>query len=323
MVLNQAGTQVVAESRHHPYGVERWRSGTFPTDYRYTGQRQEKGLGLYRMGARWYSRWLSADTLVPGAWEPQALNRYSYVLGNPLRYIDPSGHKETGECGYNGEECPNGSPPPPDLFDWLLKLLSDPAFLEWLDNWLWENVPSVIGVNAGVQFNLGFMFEGDLYPIDFSIVFNWRSGEISFMDSPGGDLYLGTPRLFGAAAYGGVVKIKGASENNNLQGWSAYYGVSASAEECAGVGVSVTDGRAITLDAARGKPVTVMGHQVGIPDPVYQYIDPGSGRSIATRQDNLTVSFNAIPNTIDVGAIAGLNYTALTTFRLPWWPLRK
>ncbi len=72
VVLNQAGTQVVAESRHHPYGVERWRRGTFPTDYRYTGQRQEEGLGLYRMGARWYDpgRWPrppSASSLLPVA----------------------------------------------------------------------------------------------------------------------------------------------------------------------------------------------------------------------------------------------------------------
>ncbi len=86
------------------------RPGGVPTDYRYTGQRQEEGLGLYRMGARWYdpalARWLSADTLVPGAWEPQALNRYSYVLGNPMRYIDPSGHKETA-CSHDSaqEEC--------------------------------------------------------------------------------------------------------------------------------------------------------------------------------------------------------------------------
>ena len=36
-------------------------------------------------------RFLQADTIVPGAGNPQALNRYSYVLGNPLRYIDPSG----------------------------------------------------------------------------------------------------------------------------------------------------------------------------------------------------------------------------------------
>jgi RHS repeat-associated protein len=64
---------VVAESRHYPYGEERWRwpqEGTFPTEYRFTGQRSESGLGLIHMGARRYDpalgRWLSADTLVPG-----------------------------------------------------------------------------------------------------------------------------------------------------------------------------------------------------------------------------------------------------------------
>jgi RHS repeat-associated protein len=87
---------VVAESRHYPYGVERWSSGTLPTDYRFTGQRFEAGLGIYVMGVRWYdsalSRWLSADTLVPEPGNPQAFNRYSYVLGNPLRFVDQTGH---------------------------------------------------------------------------------------------------------------------------------------------------------------------------------------------------------------------------------------
>jgi|GEM_PF-4874505 len=48
------------------------------------------------MGARWYdpalARWLSADARVPEPGNPQALNRYAYVLGNPLLFIDPSGH---------------------------------------------------------------------------------------------------------------------------------------------------------------------------------------------------------------------------------------
>jgi hypothetical protein len=35
---------------------------------------------------------VSADSIVPGAGNPQALNRYSYVFNNPLKYIDPSGH---------------------------------------------------------------------------------------------------------------------------------------------------------------------------------------------------------------------------------------
>ncbi len=33
----------VAESRHRPYGVERWTSGTVPTDYRFTGQQFDSG----------------------------------------------------------------------------------------------------------------------------------------------------------------------------------------------------------------------------------------------------------------------------------------
>jgi hypothetical protein len=37
-------------------------------------------------------RFVSADTVVPEAGNPQALNRYAYVLGNPLRYVDPTGY---------------------------------------------------------------------------------------------------------------------------------------------------------------------------------------------------------------------------------------
>jgi hypothetical protein len=52
------------------------------------------------MGARWYDpalgRFISPDSIVPQPGNPQSLNRYSYVLNNPLKYTDPSGHEE--EC---------------------------------------------------------------------------------------------------------------------------------------------------------------------------------------------------------------------------------
>jgi len=35
----------------------------------------------------------SPDSLVQYAYSPQALNRYSYVLNNPLTYTDPTGHR--------------------------------------------------------------------------------------------------------------------------------------------------------------------------------------------------------------------------------------
>ena len=50
------------------------------------------------------SRFIQPDTIVPEPGNPQALNRYSYVLNNPLRYNDPSGHR-LSECGYDGKEC--------------------------------------------------------------------------------------------------------------------------------------------------------------------------------------------------------------------------
>jgi RHS repeat-associated protein len=53
------------------------------------------GTGLMYYRARYYhpalGRFVSADTVVPEAGNPQALNRYAYVLGNPIRLIDPSG----------------------------------------------------------------------------------------------------------------------------------------------------------------------------------------------------------------------------------------
>jgi hypothetical protein len=47
-------------------------------------------------GARFYSpvlgRFISPDSIVPKAEIPQGFSRYSYVINNPFRYKDPTGH---------------------------------------------------------------------------------------------------------------------------------------------------------------------------------------------------------------------------------------
>ena len=94
-VTTNATGGVVARQWYYPYGAVRGSTGTLPTDITFTGQRSD-ATGLYFFQARYYSgtlgRFVSADSIVPGAGNPQALNRYAYSLSNPLKYTDPSGH---------------------------------------------------------------------------------------------------------------------------------------------------------------------------------------------------------------------------------------
>ena len=55
-----------------------------------TGQKENSYIKLIYMNARWYDpqigRFVSADTIVPQASNPQSYNRYSYVLGSPMTH---------------------------------------------------------------------------------------------------------------------------------------------------------------------------------------------------------------------------------------------
>jgi len=115
----------VARQLYHPYGTVRHAEGTLPTDYTFTGQRNEAGIGLMHYGAWFYSprlgRFVSADTVVPNPLTPQDFNRYTYGRNNPVIYRDPSGHAECvdAECAWivhpiTGEirqRGPTNSPP--------------------------------------------------------------------------------------------------------------------------------------------------------------------------------------------------------------------
>src|SRR5512145_1539367 len=86
------------EQRYFPWGGTRY--GSSPTAFQYTGQRNDSSIGLYFYNARYYDpalgRFVQADTIVPDPGNPQMLNRYSYTLNNPLKYVDPTGHFTDG-----------------------------------------------------------------------------------------------------------------------------------------------------------------------------------------------------------------------------------
>ena len=74
LVLSNTGS-ILEQQRYLPFGQPRAMSPAITsTDFTYTGQRA------------------LPDSLIADIADPQDLNRFSYVLNNPILYNDPSGH---------------------------------------------------------------------------------------------------------------------------------------------------------------------------------------------------------------------------------------
>jgi RHS repeat-associated protein len=90
--MTDSGGTALGSMLYAPFGST--RSGSVPTDIKFTGQILDN-TGLYYYGARYYDpaigRFISADPIVQSYANPQSLNRYSYVWNNPLKHTDPSG----------------------------------------------------------------------------------------------------------------------------------------------------------------------------------------------------------------------------------------
>lgn len=97
---------------YHPWGNLRGTTTpTVPTDTGYTGQTLDTTTGLMHYNARYYdpttARFVSPDTIVPNPYNPQDLNRYTYVTNNPLTFSDPTGHC-WWQPGSGNAPCPGG-----------------------------------------------------------------------------------------------------------------------------------------------------------------------------------------------------------------------
>jgi RHS repeat-associated protein len=97
LVTNDAGQQQETLA-YYPYGQQWLDQGPANVPYKFTGQEYDSSTGLYFYKARYYDahlgRFIQPDTIVPDPYLPQSWNRYAYVLNNPLKYTDPTGHAE-------------------------------------------------------------------------------------------------------------------------------------------------------------------------------------------------------------------------------------
>jgi RHS repeat-associated protein len=94
-VITDASGNKAEELYYYPYGKTRYNSG-INLKHKFTGQEEDGEVDLYYYGARYYDpaigRFISPDSIVQEYTNPQTLNRYSYVINNPLIYKDPTGH---------------------------------------------------------------------------------------------------------------------------------------------------------------------------------------------------------------------------------------
>ena len=113
-VTADADGDLLTEVRFTAFGAIRGGSGDTTTDKLYTGQRQEYEIGLDYYVARWYdpeiAHFTQPDSIVPGAGDALAWDRYAYVEYNPIKHVDPSGHSSLrpankvlmlSDSGYN------------------------------------------------------------------------------------------------------------------------------------------------------------------------------------------------------------------------------
>jgi len=92
-------------------------------------------------------RFASADTIVPGAGNPQSWDRYSYTLNNPVKYTDPSGHR-----ACDGENC-DGSQNPVAEYAAETGTVKKINASDTLDYNAWDWVPIVSNIRGIVRGN--------------------------------------------------------------------------------------------------------------------------------------------------------------------------
>jgi RHS repeat-associated protein len=108
-VITDSAGVIKAESDYYPWGGELKFVDNDSNDYKFTGKKRDIETGLDYFGARYYSnglgRWISADwsaTPVPvpyaNFYDPQTLNLYQFVGGNPASKADPDGHACPPDC---------------------------------------------------------------------------------------------------------------------------------------------------------------------------------------------------------------------------------
>ncbi len=86
-----------------PYGILTKHDGNATNSFLYTGEQFDAETSNYYLRARYYSpnsgRFLSRDSYDGNLNDPLSQNHYLYASGNPVGFVDPSGHYTVMDIG--------------------------------------------------------------------------------------------------------------------------------------------------------------------------------------------------------------------------------
>jgi RHS repeat-associated protein len=161
-MTNHVG-EITLVNTYEPYGTTLSSAGDSETPYGFTGEYTDTTGNIY-LRARYYNpsdgRFLSRDTWAGDINNPLSLNRWMYVEGNPVNYVDPTGMKPSEShfkycsplSGIDSQYCNNivRGIHPDTKTPWVQYFLYD-LFGEDCDVLnLHESLPHSIGLNTPV-----------------------------------------------------------------------------------------------------------------------------------------------------------------------------
>jgi RHS repeat-associated protein len=102
-MATDANGNVIAEQGHYPFG-EQWYAQNTTTKWQFTSYERDSESGndyaSFRYDINRLGRFASPDLLAGSVADPRSLNRYAYVLNDPVNFVDPLGLRD----------CPNPTP---------------------------------------------------------------------------------------------------------------------------------------------------------------------------------------------------------------------
>lgn len=112
-LITRRGT-INADYLYSPFGQQLKGYSNIASPFTFSGLYgvMDEGNGLYFMRSRYYSanerQFLSKDSYLGDFLRPSSLNRYAYVEGNPISYVDPTGYSkqeasDDRDCQFNDE----------------------------------------------------------------------------------------------------------------------------------------------------------------------------------------------------------------------------